>query len=94
MHATLNTSCRFVAVAHLCETTQRITHHIVARAHAARRFGATVAAYRFRACALDRQAERAEKLPFGQASHALRMATAESRLVAEALEIIETKEGV
>jgi len=79
----------YATVARLRETAQRTADHVVARAHAARCLCATAGAYRVAALELDRQADRAENLLFGQAVETFRAAAAENRLMADALEIIE-----
>ena len=57
---------RFATVARLCDAVQNATGPIIARAHAARRLGATARRCRSGALELERQASRAEKLLFSQ----------------------------
>ena len=63
---------------------------MVASAYGAWQRGAKAETYRLRASELDRQAHRAEEMSRGWAAEASRAAAAEKRLVAEALEIIES----
>ncbi len=85
---------RSAEVARLCEDVERTADHVVARARAARRLGITADAHRFNAEGLDRQAGRAEVLLFRQAVETFRAAAAESRLVADALEVLEGRTGL
>lgn len=80
------TASHSAAVAHLCEAAQRTAERVVSRAHAARQLGATAEAYRGAALELERQADCAERLLFGQAVQTFRAAAAENRLMADALE--------
>lgn len=81
-------------VARLREDTQRAAERIVTDAHRARQLGAKAETFRRRASELDRQAHRAEELLCNWAVDALRAAAAEKRLVADALETIESRSGV
>lgn len=89
-----NTASRFAVVTRLSEDAQCTADCIVSRARAARRLGATAEAYRLSALELDHQADRAEKLLFGQAVETFRRAAATCRLMADALEAIEGGEDV
>ena len=91
MNARPDATRRFVAVAHLRAETRRVTDRVVAYAHAARQLGATAEMHRSRARDLDRQADCAAGLLFGQAVETFRAAAAESSLMADALEAIETR---
>lgn len=82
---------RFATVRRLCDAVQRNTDHVIACAHAARQLGATAESYRSSALELYRQADRAERLLFGQAVTTFRAAAAECLLIADALEITECK---
>jgi len=93
MNAPPNTAPRFAAVALLREQAQRVAGQVVIRAHAARELGATAEAYRSCAQELERQANRAKELLFGQAVETLNAAAAENRLTADALEAIENWSG-
>lgn len=84
----------FAVVARLGETVERSAHVIVAAAYAARQLGATADVYRTIVSELDRQADSAEGLLFGQAVETLRAAAAESRLIADALDVIESRAGM
>lgn len=94
MDATPAATRHFAAIALLRKEVQRTTDDFVARAHAARRLGATAESYRFSALELDRQAGRAAALLFGQTVETFRAAAAENRLVADALETIENRTEV
>ncbi len=85
---------RFAVVAHLSEDVRHTADHIVARARAARRHGATADAYRVSAAGLDEQADRAEALLFARAVETFRAAAAENRLIADALEVLEGRTGL
>ncbi len=91
MHATPDAARLFATVARLREETQRVARRIVAIAHHARQLGAKAETFRCRASELDRQAHRAEELSRKWAVEASRAAAAEKRLVAEALDIIESR---
>ena len=80
---------RFAVVAQLSEDVKHTAAHVVARARAARRHGATADAYRLSAEGLDQQADRAEALLFSRAVDTFRTAAAENRLTADALEVLE-----
>lgn len=80
-------------VARLGEDAQRAAERIVADARHARQLGAKAETFRRRASELDRQAHRAAEVSRGWAVEASRAAAAEKRLVAEALEIIESRSG-
>lgn len=84
-----DTTRQFAMVAHLVQDVQSTADYIVARARAVHWLGATAEAYRLSALEMDHQAERAERLLFGQAVETLRAAAATCRLTADALEIIE-----
>ncbi len=84
---------RFAVVAQLSENAWHTAAHVVARARAARRQGATADAYRTSAEGLDCQADRAEALLFGRAVKTFRTAAAENRLTADALEVLEGRMG-
>ncbi len=92
-HPTPN-AVRFAVVAQLSEHVWRTADHIVARARAARRHGATADAYRVSAEGLDCQAHRAGTPLFGWAVETFRAAAAENRLVADALEVLEGRTGL
>jgi hypothetical protein len=94
MSATPHAARSSATVARLCEDAQRAAERIVADAHGARQLGGKAETYRRRALELDRQAHRAEELSRGWAAEASRAAAAEKRLIAEALEIIESRSGV
>ena len=83
----------FTTVAHLREAAQCSADRVVAAAHAACRLGTTAEAYRISALELDHQANRAEGLLFSQAVKTFRAAAAENRLVADALDVIESRAG-
>jgi hypothetical protein len=85
---------RFAVVAHLSEDVRHVAGHVVARARAARRHGATADAYRISAEGLDEQAGRAEALLFNRAVETFRAAAAENRLIADALEVLEGRTGL
>lgn len=89
MDATPDTTHPAATVARLREGARRAADRVVARARAARECGATAASYRTGASELERQADRAAGLVFGQAVETLRAAADESRLVANALDAIE-----
>ena len=84
----------FAAVVQLREDARHTTAHIVARARAARRHGATADAYRISAEGLDSQADRAETLLFGRAVETFRAAATENRLIADALEVLDGYTGL
>ena len=90
MHANPNAVRLSATVARRGEDTQRAAQRIVASAYGAWQLGAKAETYRLRASELDRQAHRAEEMSRGWAAEASRAAAAEKRLVAEALEIIES----
>lgn len=92
-HSTPNT-VRFAVVAHLDEGVRHTANHIVARARAARRHGATADAYRTSAEGFDEQADRAEALLFARAVETFRAAAAENRLIADALDVLEGRTGL
>ena len=81
------------AVARLHADARCTADRIVARALAARQFGATADAYRAAALELDRQADRAETLLFGQVVETFRAAAVENRLMADALDAVEGERG-
>lgn len=81
-------------VARLREDTQRVAERIVADAQHARQLGAKAETFRRRASELDRHAHHAEELSRNWAVDASRAAAAEKRLVAEALEIIESRSSM
>ena len=83
----------FTTVARLREAAQCSADRVVAAAHAAYRLGTTAEAYRINALELDHQADRAAGLLFGQAVKTFRTAAAEKRLIADALDIIESRAG-
>ena len=85
---------RYAEVARLHEEVRRTADYVITRARAAHRFGATAGAYRISAESLDRQANRAEELLYGQAVETFRAAAAENRLVADALEVLEGLTGL
>ena len=85
---------RFAVVAQLREDVGRTAAHVVARARAARRHGATAEAYRLSAEGLDAQADRAAALLFGRAVGTFRTAAAENRLTADALDALEGQLGL
>lgn len=85
---------RFAVIARLRQDVPRTADRLVARARAARRHGATADAYRTSAEGLDRQADRAEALVFNRAVETFRAAAAENRLVADALEVLESRMGL
>lgn len=93
MKVSSDTAGRFATVARLCDTVQRTTGHIIARAHAARQLGATAKTYRSSALELDCQADRAERLLFSQAVATFREAAADNLLIADALDVIESSVG-
>lgn len=94
MHADPNAARLFVTVARLREDAQHAAERIVADARRVRQLGAKAETFRHRASELDRQAHRAEELSRNWAVEALLAAAAEKRLVAEALEIIESRTSV
>ena len=94
MHATHNAARLSATVARLNEDAQRAAERIVADACRARQLGAKAETFRRRASELDRQAHRAEEMSRGWAVAASRAAAAEKRLLAEALEIIESRSSV
>ncbi len=93
MNSNPDVARRFEAVACLGGDAQHMADHVVARARAAHRFGGTAEAYYVSAQGLDRQADNAERLLFGQATETFRAAAAENRLVAEAIEILGSQQG-
>lgn len=94
MHANPGAARVSATVARLREDTQRAAERIVADARHARQLGAKAETFRRRASELDRQAHRAEELSRNWAVEASRAAAAEKRLVAEALEIIESRSSL
>ncbi len=94
MSAISNTARWFPAAARLRENAQGAADRIVARARAAYQLGATADAYRTSALELEYQATRAERLLFGQAVKLFRIAAAESRLIADALDTIESGKNI
>lgn len=91
MHANPGAARFSATVARLREDAQRAAERIVADAHRARQRGAKAETFRRRASELDRQAHRAEELSRNWAVEASRAAAVEKRLLAEALEIIESR---
>ncbi len=89
-----NTASWFAEVARLRADVERMADYVVARARAAHRLGITAEAHRINADGLDRQAGRAEILLFCQAVETFRAAAADSRLVADALEVLEGRLGL
>ena len=89
MSAMFDNTRWFPAVRRLGLDAQHVAERVVARARAAYLFGATAQAYRDNAVELEREAAQAERLLFGQTVKTFRAAAAESRLVADALDIIE-----
>lgn len=85
---------RFATIACLAEDARRTAAHVVTRACAARRHGATADTYRSSAEGLDRQAGRAAGLLFGQAVATFRAAAEENRLTADALDVLEGRMGL
>ena len=81
------------AVVRLRAEARCTADRIVARALAARQLGATADAYRAAALELDRQADRAETLLFGQVVETFRAAAVENRLMADALDAVEGERG-
>ena len=94
MRATPDAARLSATVARLREDAQRAAERIIADARRARQLGADAETFRRRASELDRQAQRAEELSRDWAAEASRAAAAEKRLVADALEIIESRSGV
>jgi len=94
MGAIPDTAHRFTVVARLRREAQHTADRIVALAHAARQVGATAESYRRSALELDSQADRAEQLLFGQAVETFRAAASENRLIADALDVIESSKDV
>ena len=94
MHATSDAARLSATVARLREDAKRVAERIVAVAQHARQLGAKAETFRRRASELDRQAHRAEELSRNWAVEASRAAAAEKRLVAEALDIIESRPSV
>ena len=94
MHANPDAARLFATVARLREDAQCAAERIVADAHGARRRGVKAEAFRRRASELERQAHQAEELSRGWVMAAARAAAAEKRLVAEALDIIESRSSV
>ena len=94
MHASPDAARLSATVARLREDAQCAAERIVANAHGARRLGAKAEAFHRRASELDRQAHHAEELSRGWVVAAARAAAAEKRLMAEALDIIESRSGV
>lgn len=93
MRATPDAARLSATVARLHEDAQRAAERIVADARHARQLGARAETFRRRALELDRQARRAEELARNWAAEAARAAAAEKRLIADALEIIESRSG-
>ncbi len=94
MYANAHAARLSATVARLREDAQHAAERIVADAHHARQLGAKAETYRRRASELDRQAHRAEELSRGWVVVASRAAAAEKRLVAEALDIIESRSSM
>lgn len=94
MHANPSAARVSATVARLGEDTQRAAERIVADAQHAWQLGAKAETFRRRASELDRQAHRAQELSRNWAVEASRAAAAEKRLVAEALDIIESRSSV
>jgi hypothetical protein len=91
MSSISNTARWFPAVARLRQDAQCVADHIIIRARAAHQLGATAEAYRTSALELERQAISSERLLFGRAVATFRTAAAENRLIADALDIIESR---
>lgn len=87
------TAGQFAEVARLQEEIDRTAAYIIARAHGARRLGMTAETHRINAAGLDRQAGRASILVYRKATETFRAAAAESRLVADALDVFEGRMG-
>lgn len=85
---------RFSEIVRLREDARSTAAHVTTRARAARRLGATADAYRINAEGLDAQADRAQRLLFGQAVASFRAAAAENHLIADALEALEGRMGL
>jgi hypothetical protein len=94
MHAGPNAARLSATVARLAEDAQCAAERIVADARDARQLSVRAEAYRRRASELDRQAHHAEELSRGWVVTASRAAAIEKRLVAEALEIIESQSSL
>lgn len=77
----------------LREKTRSAAEGVVAKARSAHRLGRTAESHRASGLDLDRQADRAERLLFGQAVETFRTTAAEHRLIADALDAIETGDG-
>ena len=86
---TPNSAHPLTTVARMRQDAQRAADRIIDRACAARALGATAQMHRAGALELERQADRAEKLLFGQVVTACRAAAAENRLVADALDAMD-----
>ncbi len=84
----------FPAVARLRRNACGVANRIIARAHAAHQLGGTADAEHASGQELERQATRADRLLFGQAVKAFRAAAAESRLIADALDTVESGKSV
>lgn len=80
-----------VVVAALREETQRTADYIVKRARAARQLGATAETYRISALGLECRADGAKTLLLEEAVSTFRSAAVENRLIAEALETLESR---
>ena len=81
-------------IVRLREDMQQVAERIVADAYGAWQRGVKAETFHRRASELDRQAFRAGELSRNWAAEALRAASAEKRLVAEALDIIESGSSV
>ena len=88
------TTDQITEVARLREEIERTADYIVARARGAHRLGMTAETHRINAAGLDRQANRAAILVYRQATETFRAAAAESRLVADALDVLEDRMGL
>ena len=88
------TAGQFTEVARLREEIERTADYIVARARGARRLGMTADTHRINAAGLDRQASPAAILMYRQATETFRAAAAESRLVADALDVFKGRMGL
>ncbi len=94
MHANPDAARLSATVARLREDVQRAAERIVADAHGARQLGAKAETFHRRASELERQAHHAEELSRGWVVAATRAAAAEKRLMAEALDIIESRSSM
>ena len=90
MDAATDLACRIATGAGAREQARCVAAH----AHAARHASATAQAHRSRALALDRQADRATELMFGQAAETFRAAAAENRFMTDRFEAIENRKNV